>query len=150
MMTPPMPHRIVSQSGMLSRLLGATNFPSRPMMMPATMTPMISMSFLLASAGRPMRQLSVSHAPILTSPTKGDIANSLQKDVRRSGRACPAVETTVMALRGSPYTDRNTAYPLRPKSHRNSSRGAAPDRAFLLDDTSPAKTKLRSQWESEG
>src|SRR5215204_3711444 len=41
-MTPPMPHKMVSQSGMLSRLLGATNLPSRPIMMPATITPMIS------------------------------------------------------------------------------------------------------------
>src|SRR3954453_1052755 len=42
MITPPMPHRIVSQIGMLSLSPGATNFPSRPMMMPAMMTPMIS------------------------------------------------------------------------------------------------------------
>ena len=42
MSTPPMPHRIVSQSGMLSLSPGATNFPNRPMMMPAMITPMIS------------------------------------------------------------------------------------------------------------
>src|SRR5215217_3300403 len=43
MMTPAIPHKMVSQSGMLSRLFGATNLPSRPIMMPATITPMISM-----------------------------------------------------------------------------------------------------------
>ena len=42
MMTPPMPHRMVSQIGMLSLSPGATNLPSSPMMMPAMMTPMIS------------------------------------------------------------------------------------------------------------
>src|SRR3954454_10034561 len=43
MMTPPMPHRTVRQIGMLSLSPGATNLPSRPMMMAAMMTPMISM-----------------------------------------------------------------------------------------------------------
>ena len=32
--TPPMPHRTVSQSGMLSRSPGATHLPRRPMMVP--------------------------------------------------------------------------------------------------------------------
>ena len=36
-----MPHSTVSQSGMLSRLPGATNLSSSPTMMPAMMTPMI-------------------------------------------------------------------------------------------------------------
>src|SRR5512145_2552280 len=42
MRTPPIPHRTVSQIGMLSLSPGATNFPSRPMMMPAMMTPITS------------------------------------------------------------------------------------------------------------
>ena len=33
-----MPQTMVSQSGMLSRLPGAKNLPSNPMMMPITMT----------------------------------------------------------------------------------------------------------------
>ena len=37
-----MPQMMVSQSGMLSRLPGATNLPNTPMMIPAMMTPMIS------------------------------------------------------------------------------------------------------------
>src|SRR5680860_879862 len=41
-MTPPMPQRIVSQSGMLSLLPGATNLPSRPMTIPAIITPTVS------------------------------------------------------------------------------------------------------------
>ena len=40
--TPPIPQRIVSQMGVLSRLPGATNLPSKPMMIPATITPMTS------------------------------------------------------------------------------------------------------------
>src|SRR5215208_6891908 len=42
MSTPPIPQTTVSQSGMLSRSPGAKNLPSRPMMMPAMMTPMMS------------------------------------------------------------------------------------------------------------
>src|SRR5215207_1449470 len=42
MSTPPIPQTMVSQSGMLSRLPGAKNLPSRPMMMPAMITPMMS------------------------------------------------------------------------------------------------------------
>src|SRR4051812_24725890 len=41
-----MPHSTVSHSGMLSRSPGATHFPSRPMMIPATITPMISMTLV--------------------------------------------------------------------------------------------------------
>src|SRR5215212_4101757 len=52
MITPPIPHRIVSQIGMLSLSPGATNLPSRPMMMPAMMTPMISIVHLSVVAGR--------------------------------------------------------------------------------------------------
>src|SRR5436190_12736816 len=44
MMTPPMPQRIVSHTGVLSLSPGATHFPRNPMMMPAMITPMISMS----------------------------------------------------------------------------------------------------------
>jgi hypothetical protein len=39
MSTPPIPQTTVSQSGMLSRSPGAKNLPSRPMMMPAMITP---------------------------------------------------------------------------------------------------------------
>src|SRR4029450_9815942 len=42
MSTPPIPQTTVSQSGMLSRSPGAKNLPSRPMMMPAMITPMMS------------------------------------------------------------------------------------------------------------
>lgn len=42
--TPPIPQRMVSQSGVLSLLPGATNLPSKPMMIPATITPIISMA----------------------------------------------------------------------------------------------------------
>src|SRR5215213_12029024 len=42
MSTPPIPQTTVSQRGMLSRSPGAKNLPSRPMMMPAMMTPMMS------------------------------------------------------------------------------------------------------------
>src|SRR5829696_4765193 len=51
MRTPPMPHRTVSQSGMLSRSPGATNLPSSPMMTPAISTPMMSMSFSISGSG---------------------------------------------------------------------------------------------------
>src|SRR5215217_3683701 len=40
--TPPIPQTTVSQRGMLSRLPGAKNLPSSPMMMPAMITPMMS------------------------------------------------------------------------------------------------------------
>src|SRR5512133_801278 len=49
--TPPMPQMMVSQIGMLSRLPGAMNLPNKPMMMPARMTPMISIAFLLKGDG---------------------------------------------------------------------------------------------------
>src|ERR671920_884878 len=55
MMTPPMPHRIVSQIGMLSLSPGATNLPSSPMMIPAMMTPMISMCAFLQFSRWPVR-----------------------------------------------------------------------------------------------
>src|SRR4029453_6166680 len=42
MSTPPIPQTTVSQSGMLSRSPGAKNFPSRPMMRRAMITPMMS------------------------------------------------------------------------------------------------------------
>ena len=42
MSTPPIPQSTVSQSAMLSRSPGATNLPSRPMMMPAMITRMLS------------------------------------------------------------------------------------------------------------
>src|SRR5512132_3789953 len=42
MSTPPIPQTMVSQSGMLSRSPGAKNLPSRPMMMPAMITPITS------------------------------------------------------------------------------------------------------------
>src|SRR5918993_3689172 len=42
MSTPPIPQTTVSQIGMLSRSPGAKNLPSRPMMMPAMITPMMS------------------------------------------------------------------------------------------------------------
>src|SRR5687767_898517 len=44
MSTPPMPHSTVSQRGVLSRAPGAANFPSRPMMSPAMINPMISIA----------------------------------------------------------------------------------------------------------
>src|SRR5512144_2353177 len=44
MSTPPIPQSTVSHRGMLSRSPGATNLPSRPMMMPAMMMPMMSMT----------------------------------------------------------------------------------------------------------
>src|SRR5215207_7951706 len=47
-----MPHSSVSQRGVLSRAPGATNFPSRPMMSPATINPMISIA---NSLDRPTR-----------------------------------------------------------------------------------------------
>jgi hypothetical protein len=50
--TPPIPHRMVSQIGVLSLLPGATNLPSNPMMIPATITPMISTVHLPSEAKR--------------------------------------------------------------------------------------------------
>jgi hypothetical protein len=44
---------IVSQIGMLSLSPGATNFPSRPMMMPAMITPMMSTATPFTHWGRP-------------------------------------------------------------------------------------------------
>src|SRR5215217_5334564 len=71
MMTPAMPHKMVSQSGMLSRLLGATNLPSRPIMMPATITPMISICPPSFSC-HPMRQLPKPY-PVLIIHTSAKL-----------------------------------------------------------------------------
>ena len=65
-----MPHRMVSQIGMLSRVLGATNLPSRPMMIPAMITPMISMYFLLARLLTLSKQPLSSDTCILARPAK--------------------------------------------------------------------------------
>src|SRR5215211_7085975 len=53
MSTPPIPQTTVSQSGMLSRSPGAKNLPSRPMMMPAMITPMMSIAIPFTDWGRP-------------------------------------------------------------------------------------------------
>jgi hypothetical protein len=70
MSTPPIPQMTVSQSGMLSRSPGAKNLPSRPIMMPAMITPMMSTGdpfHLLGTAlfggvaGVPVRPMAQSH-----------------------------------------------------------------------------------------
>jgi hypothetical protein len=74
--TPPMPQRMVSQSGMLSRLLGATNLPNKPMMTPARMTPMIStvpssnVNGKFSAAGQ-VPQVGTDPAPPTTQPPQG-------------------------------------------------------------------------------
>src|SRR3954452_14218983 len=79
MMTPPMPHRIVSQIGMLSLSPGATNLPSRPMMMPAMMTPMISMSRFSSDLGGSRRIATLGFYPVSTisTPAPGRLAARL-------------------------------------------------------------------------
>ena len=49
-------------------------------------------------------------ASIVGSPYSGMIATA-SISTSAPGRACPAVETTVMAVRCSPHTDRDAAYP---------------------------------------
>src|SRR5512132_2956126 len=69
MSTPPTPQTTVSQSGMLSRSPGAKNLPSRPMMMPAMITPMMSTDdpFHLLGTGLLLRRCGG------TRPTEGAI-----------------------------------------------------------------------------
>src|SRR5215211_9283039 len=70
MSTPPIPQTTVSQSGMLSRLPGAKNLPSRPMMMPAMITPMMSIATPFTCWGRPCSTAFAS-----TRPAKGSISD---------------------------------------------------------------------------
>src|SRR5215212_7948965 len=67
MSTPPIPQTTVNQSGMLSRSPGAKNLPSRPMMMPAMITPMMSIA-TLSLLGRPGSTAFAS-----TRPAEGSI-----------------------------------------------------------------------------
>src|SRR5215203_5672390 len=81
--TPPIPHTIVSQIGMLSLSPGATNFPSRPMMMPATMTPMISMLGSLPQEPRPRSR----PCSVLSWYPRGDLLFSVAKTSRQPASA---------------------------------------------------------------
>src|SRR4029450_9353930 len=76
MSTPPIPQTTVSQSGMLSRSPGAKNLPSRPMMMPAMITPMMSTGdpFHLVGDGLVWRGASSRSGPPLTRMEKHRIA----------------------------------------------------------------------------
>src|SRR5215216_384417 len=95
MSTPPIPQTTVSQSGMLSRLPGAKNLPSRPMMMPAMITPMMSThdpfqllgtALFLGVAGVPVRpraQFSMGKHRI--AEVRGPLSEHLQGPTSRAG-----------------------------------------------------------------
>src|SRR5215211_8689718 len=70
MSTPPIPQTTVSQRGMLSRSPGATNLPSRPMMMPAMITPMMSTDDPFHLLGRPCSGIARALAPRPTAPAR--------------------------------------------------------------------------------
>src|SRR5215216_4137828 len=69
------PQTTVSQSGMLSRSPGAKNLPSRPMMMPAMITPMMSIA-TLSPIGDGLVQAMREHSPRgrRLKPASGSIA----------------------------------------------------------------------------
>src|SRR5688500_9372175 len=81
MRTPPIPHTIVSQIGMLSLSPGATNFPSRPMMMPAMMTPRISIL-------GPSLRAPVAVATVRSVPPRAPFVNPLALLEVSHRRAC--------------------------------------------------------------
>src|ERR671913_500649 len=85
MSTPPIPQTTVSQSGMLSRFPGAKNLPSRPMMMPAMITPMMSTATPFTDWERPCSSAvpeprpaegSIQHGDHRTTEVHGSCAGS--------------------------------------------------------------------------
>src|SRR4029453_12624860 len=82
MSTPPTPQTMVSQNGMLSRLPGAKNLPSRPMMMPAMITPMMS-------TGDPFQRLGTASALRASPSGRGAIQHGNHRTTGQAPLAAP-------------------------------------------------------------
>ena len=113
MSTPPTPQTMVSQNGMLSRLPGAKNLPSRPMMMPAMITPMMS-------TGDPFHRLRTALFPGIAGVPVRPRAQSSKGIIAQLRFADSCSGAAVPSGRG-----RRTAFPVPPaaRTHRPAGHG---------------------------
>src|SRR5215203_3834685 len=114
MSTPPIPQTTVSQSGMLSRSPGAKNLPSRPMMMPAMITPMMSTDDPFHLLGRPCSGNARALAPRPTAQARigkhriAEVRGPLSEHLKgphqpgRSQKADPSLDAAGQLAQGRP------------------------------------------------
>src|SRR5215207_5519106 len=126
MSTPPIPQTTVSQSGMLSRSPGAKNLPSRPMMMPAMITPMMSTDDPFHLLGRPCSGIARALAPRPTAQARigkhpiaevrGPLSEHLQGPTSRAGhgKADPRLDASGQLAQGRPPPSGNHPHQMRP------------------------------------